>query len=139
MLRPTVQKEKRRYSRFPLDLPLEYQVMDFPEAHGAIAVNGSVRGLLIHSLVDMPVRARLKVTVLFVNGFQLGHFEAMAEVVRKDRRKEKWEKGYEYGLSLIEIKEDDRSKLKELLATFEVGPGYHSGGISEQQGWRSSV
>jgi hypothetical protein len=114
-MRVALSKEKRKCSRFFLDLPLEFRVLDVPVTFGAIAVDGSESGLLIHSLQDIPVGTRIKVAVLFPNGFELANFEAAAEVVRKDRWK-KSENGYQYGLKLVKINEGERIKLKYVLS-----------------------
>jgi hypothetical protein len=108
-------KEKRRHSRFFLDLPLEFRVMDVPVAYGGIAVDGSEAGLLVHSLSDMPIGERLNVAVLFPNGFELANFEVAGEIVRKDRC-EGGKPGYRYGLKLVEVKEGDYVKLKYILS-----------------------
>lgn len=139
MLRPVRYKEKRRHSRFLLDLPLEYRVTDLPDAYGGIVVNGSEFGLLIRSLIDMPIGTKLNIMVLFVDEFQLGHFDAVAKIVRKDRRKDKMEKGYEYGLRLIQMKGEDHFRMRQLLtAKGALGTEGSSGGMRVDQGGRSS-
>lgn len=99
-----------------MDLPLEYRVISAPYAHAGIVVNGSEAGLLIYSIKDMPIHTRLDIMVLFPKRYELANFKVVAEVIRKDLHlEEDWE-GYEYGLKFIEIQEEDRQKLKELLS-----------------------
>jgi hypothetical protein len=107
--------DRRRYPRSLMDLPLEYRVINAPYAHGGIVVNGSEEGFLIYSVKDMPIGTKLNLVVLFPKGFELTNFEVVAEVVRKDLHwEEDWE-GFEYGLKFIQIFEEDREKLKQLL------------------------
>ena len=114
--------DRRKYPRSLMDLPLEYRVINAPYAHGGIVVNGSEEGFLIYSVKDMPIGTKLNLVVLFPKGFQLTNFEVVAEVVRKDLHwEEDWE-GFEYGLKVIQIFEEDREKLKQLLSgLFQTG------------------
>ena len=102
-------REKRRYPRILIHLPLEYQDMDDSCLRGAMVVNAGDGGFLIESTRNIPVGKRLKVTLLFSKGFELDDFKAVAQVVRKERyRKENsggdrhWE-GYQYGLEFIQV------------------------------------
>jgi hypothetical protein len=108
-------KERRKYPRSLLNLPFEYRVKDLPQAHGGVVVNASEGGLLIHSVEDMPVGLRMNIVVLFTKGFELTNLEVSAEIVRKDLRSYNGSKGYQYGLRIIQIVEEDRWKLKQLL------------------------
>jgi hypothetical protein len=110
-------KEKRKYPRFFMDLPLEYKVMDLPYGHGGLVVNLSEIGLLIQSIKDIPVGTSLNIAVLFPKGFELANFDVSAEVVWKEICwKENWE-GYQYGLKFIRIREEDHRKLRQLLSS----------------------
>jgi len=109
-------EERRKYPRVSLDLPLEYRVMDAPNAHGGLVVNASEMGLLINSVKDILIGSKVNIAVLFPKGFELTNFEVLAEIIWKDYHwEENWE-GYRYGLKFIEILEEDRRKLKQLLS-----------------------
>jgi hypothetical protein len=109
--------EKRRHPRVLMDLPLEYQVLDAPYAHGGVVANASEAGLLILSIKSMPVGTKLNIAVLFPKEFQLSNFEVSAEIIWKEIYwKEDWE-GYKYGLKFIRILDEDQWKLKDLLIT----------------------
>ena len=77
-------KDRRSHPRFIIDLPLEYRVSDAPHAHGALVVNASESGLLVHSIKNIPTGAKLNIAVLFPKGFELSNFEVLAEIVWKD-------------------------------------------------------
>ena len=109
-------KEKRKYPRSLLNLPFEYRVKDLPRAHGGVVVDASEGGLLIHSVEDMPVGLKLNIVLLFANGFELTNLEVSAEIIRKDLRSYNGSKGYQYGLKIIRIVEEDQWKLKQLLS-----------------------
>jgi c-di-GMP-binding flagellar brake protein YcgR len=116
MDRETPHVERRKYPRTSLDLPVEYRVMNTPYAHGGLVVNASEMGLLINSVKDILIGSKLNIVVLFPKGFQLTNFEASTEIIWKDyHREENWE-GYRYGLKFIEIFDEDRRKLKQLLS-----------------------
>jgi hypothetical protein len=108
-------KERRRFPRLFIELPLQYRVVNAPYSHGGMVVNMSEGGLLINSVKDMPVGEKLNIEVLFPREFALTHFEVIAEIIWKERyMKEDWE-GFRYGLKFIQMSEGDLLKLKQLL------------------------
>jgi len=109
-------KERRKYQRKMLDLPLEYKSMEAPYTHGGLVVNASELGLLVQSVKNIPIGTKLNIAVLFPKGFELTNFEVLAEIIWKDLHwEEDWE-GYQYGLRFIQILEGDHWKLKQLLS-----------------------
>jgi hypothetical protein len=109
-------KEKRKSPRFSMDFPLEYRVLNGPDAYGGLVVDGSEIGLRIHSVKNMPVGTRLTITVIFPKEFQMTNFEVVAEIIWKDTYLTRDWEGYQYGLKFVLIKEDDLQKLKRLLS-----------------------
>jgi hypothetical protein len=108
-------EDRRKSPRSLMDLPLEYRVINAPFPHGGIVANASKEGLLIYSVKDMPVGTKLDIVVLFPKEYELCNFEVIAEIIRKDLHwEEDWE-GYEYGIKFLQIFEEDRYKLKQLL------------------------
>ncbi|MGZ3493429.1 MAG: PilZ domain-containing protein [Thermodesulfobacteriota bacterium] len=108
--------ERRKYPRFEMDLPLEYRVLDAPQAHGGLVINASESGLLVHSIKDIPVGTRLNIAVLFPQGYELANFEVFAEIVWKDICWVENREGYELGLKFIDILKEEHQKLKRLLS-----------------------
>ena len=105
-------KDRRKYPRIRMDLPLEYRVKDDANAQGAILIDASEGGFLIYSIEDMPISTKLDITVLFSAEYELTKLEAFAEIVWK--REDLGETGYRYGLKSIQIQ--DYERLKELLS-----------------------
>ncbi len=114
-------REKRKYPRVFVDLPLEYRDEGESGLRGAVVVNVGAGGFLIESTRDMPLGTKLKVNILFPKEFELANFEAVTNIVRKEPyREQDWEgnrvwEGYEYGLEFIKVLEEDRWKLNWLL------------------------
>jgi len=114
-------RDRRRYPRVLIDLPLEYRDMGDCSLRGAIVVNAGEGGFLIESPRDIPVGTELSVTILFPKGFELANFKAVTKIVRKEPYlKEDWKgnqvwEGYQYGLEFTQILEEDRWKLNWLL------------------------
>jgi hypothetical protein len=52
---------------------------------------------------------------LFPKGFELSNFEVLAEIVWKDIYWQENREGYQFGLKIIQILEEDYRKLKQLL------------------------
>jgi len=115
MERLMTNEDRRKSPRSLMDLPLEYRVINAPFPHGGIVANASEEGLLIYSVKDMPVGTKLDIVVLFPREYELSNFEVIAEIIRKDLHwEEDWE-GYEYGTKFLQIFDEDRQKLKQLL------------------------
>lgn len=87
-----------------------------PFAHGGVVVNASEVGLLVNSVKNMPIGTMLHISVLFPEGYKLTNLKVLAEVIWKDLHwEEDWE-GYQYGLKFVQILDEDRDKLKQLLS-----------------------
>ncbi len=109
-------KERRKYPRSLLGLPFEYRVKGLSRAHGGMVIDASEGGFLIQSVEDMSVGQKLNVILLFTKGFELTNLEVSAEIVRKDIYSSNGFKGFQYGLRIIQIMEEDHWKLKQLLS-----------------------
>ena len=107
--------ERRKHRRVYMDLPLEYRFSDAPHPHGALVVNVSESGLLIHSIKNIPIGTKLNIAVLFPKGFELANFEVFAEIVWKDLYWQESRDSYQFGLRFVRILEEDHQKLKQLL------------------------
>ena len=108
-------RERRRFPRSLLDLPLEYRVINGQYAHGGIVVNASEAGFLIQSIKNLPTGTSLVIAVLFPRGFELSCFEVLGEIIWKDPYwVEDWE-GFQYGLRFTRLLDEDRKKLRQIL------------------------
>jgi len=125
MENPNEFKERRKYPRSLVDLPVEYRIKDLPHVHGGVVVDASEGGLLIHSMKDMPLGLKLNIAVMFLSGYELANFEVTAEIVWKDLHLYNRSEGYQYGLKIIQILEEDHWKLKQLLnSQFKRGESF---------------
>jgi len=134
MEEPFGKKERRRYPRFIVDLPLEYWDMDGSCLRGGIVVNASQGGFLIEAVRAIPVGMELDIAVLFPKGFELANFKVVAKIVwkkpywKEDGKGNQYWEGYRYGLELIQIFDEDRWKLNLLLGgrfeSEEISPVY---------------
>jgi hypothetical protein len=109
-------KDRRKYPRVHVDLPLEYRVKYDAYAHGAIVRDASEGGFLIYSVEDIPVGAKLEMTVLFSAEYELAKFEVFGEIIWKNADEENGEEGRQYGLKFVQILEEDYWKLRGLLS-----------------------
>jgi len=108
-------RERRRHPRIFIDLPLEYGSADDPRLKGGLIVNASEGGLLFESVKAIPHGTKLNVSVLFPRRFELAEFKLVAEIVWKEPLlKEEWE-GYQYGLNIVHLLDEDHWNLKMLL------------------------
>jgi c-di-GMP-binding flagellar brake protein YcgR len=109
-------KDRRKYPRVHIDLPLEYRVKYDARAHGGIVVDASESGFLIYSTENIPIGTKLKIAVLFSAEYELAEFEVFAEIIWKNADAEKAEEGYQYGLRFVQVLEEDYRKLGKLLS-----------------------
>ena len=108
-------RERRKHPRIFIDLPLGYQAGDDPCLKGGVAVNASEGGLLFESIRTIPVGTKLNVSVLFLKRYELADFKLAAEIAWKEPLfKEEWE-GYQYGLSIVRLEDEDHRKLIKIL------------------------
>jgi hypothetical protein len=112
---PKYFRDRRRYPRVCMDLPLEYLANHDSRARGGIVVDASETGFLIYSTQDIPVGTNLKIDVLFPKGYELANFEVFGKIIWK--KVDIGERGntYRYGLTFVQIVEEDYWKLKKLL------------------------
>ena len=112
-------KDRRRYPRISMDLPLEYSVKHDACVHGGIVRDASETGFLMYSIENIPIGTKLKIAVLFPKEYGLAIFEVFAETIRKEFVAEQgdlFQEGYQYGLKIIHILEGDYWKLRGLLS-----------------------
>jgi hypothetical protein len=76
-------RERRRYPRIFISLPLEYHEKEDSCLRGGIVINASEGGFLIESTRDIPVSTELSITVLFPKGYRLDDFKVVAKIVWK--------------------------------------------------------
>ena len=111
---PIFFREKRKYPRVHMDLPVDYWLKHESYAHGGIVVDASETGFLIYSIEDIPIGTKLKIAVLFPREYELANFEVAAEIIRK-KASEKAQDGYQYGIKFTKILQEDYRKLRELF------------------------
>ena len=108
-------RERRKHPRVCMDLPLEYLIDAHSRARGGIVVDASETGFLIHSMEDIPVGTNLKIDVLFPEGYELANFEVFGKIVWRKVDVGERVKTYRYGLTFVQMVEEDHWKLKRLL------------------------
>ena len=107
--------ERRKHPRVCMDLPLEYLANHHSRARGGIVADASETGFLIYSTEDIPVGTNLKVDVLFPEGYELANFEVFGKIVWRKVDVGERANTYRYGLTFVQIVEEDYWKLKKLL------------------------
>jgi hypothetical protein len=107
--------ERRKHPRVCMDLPLEYLANHHSRARGGIVVDASETGFLIYSIEDIPVGTNLKIDVLFSRGYELANFEVFGKIVWRKVDVGERANTYRYGLTFVQIVEEEYWKLKKLL------------------------
>jgi transcriptional regulator with XRE-family HTH domain len=112
-------KEKRRYHRFLLNIPVDVKILENQEARlgiqPGIVLNASQMGLLIQSTHDMPIGKRINLEVLIAKNTDAESFRTTAEIMWKDKRSLNGTDAWHYGVKLIEVLNEGHAKLESLL------------------------
>jgi len=106
--------EKRRYPRFVLDLPIEYQTIDAAQSREAKTGNASRGGLLVYLPEPVEIGQHLKIRLFFTRGKSLYSMQAEAEVVWVNTYFGK-EGDYQCGVRFVDTSAEELSKLEEFL------------------------
>ena len=112
---PRYFRDRRKHPRLCMDLPLEYLAKFDSRARGGIVVDASETGFLIYSTQDIPVGTNLKIDVLFPKGYELANFEVFGKIIWRKVDAGERANTYRYGLTFVQIVEEDYWKLKKLL------------------------
>ena len=116
---PSDSTEKRRYPRVLINLPVDFWTIDDWKASPGLVLNASEAGILIQTFKDMPSDTRINIKILFrvslSKGVKSAKLRAVTDIVWKDVYWwEDWE-GYQYGLKIIHISDEDHLKLNLIL------------------------
>lgn len=117
MDKPYDPREKRKYPRVLVDMPVNFKVTEDRNHNTGMVINASEAGLLIQTFKDMPVGKRLAVEVSSPKDPNAVKFNAMTEIIWKDLFIwDDWE-AYQYGLRFHHISFEDYLKLKQILSS----------------------
>ncbi len=118
MNKPCDPREKRKYPRVLVNMPLDFKMTEDLNQSTGLVINASEAGLLIQTFKDMPVGKRLTIEVSSPKRAKSEEFKfsAMTEIIWKDVYIwDDWE-AYQYGLKFSQISYEDYLKLKQILS-----------------------
>jgi c-di-GMP-binding flagellar brake protein YcgR len=104
--------ENRRYPRFDIHLPIEYDQIKSSITHTG---NLSKGGLLIYSPEETDVSRHIRLKLYFSSGSEINTIEVLAEVVWMDTPLSKDREYYQYGVKFVDISPKDETKLRNFL------------------------
>ena len=107
--------QRRRYPRFDVDLPLEYNEVNSSITRHARALNLSEGGMLIHSAEQLEIGRQMKSRLSFPLGSEMNTVEMQGEVVwAKTSLNGVW-RDYRSGVRFLGALPKDKAKLSHLL------------------------
>jgi len=110
----TVNFERRKHSRFSINLPVEYWKIDRSISGLSRARNISEGGLLLYISEQIEVGQELNLKLFFTSDLEFKFIEARVQVAWTDFCFEK-ERSSRVGLKFVEISDEDMKKLKVFL------------------------
>ena len=114
--------ERRRSSRFPIRLAIEYYRADSPINQTGQALDASEGGLQILLPEQVEIGQKLNMKLFFSSGPGLNSIEVLAEVVWINTQLGEGEKLYRTGIRFINISRESMTKLKDFLASLPESP-----------------
>ena len=111
----TVNFEKRKYPRFNIDLPIEYNRSDSFVNVGK-ATNASEGGLLLYLPEPMEMGQYFKMKLFFSEGSELNIIEMLVQVVWKEIQLREGREDYRTGVKFVFISPQDLEKLKTFIS-----------------------
>ena len=113
--RPEAGPERRKYPRFDVYWPVEFNQIGSSVSHDGRVTNLSEGGMLLRSSEQMEIGQHLKSRVSFILGSEINTIEMHAEVVRKDNCLGRAMGDYQCGAKFLDISAGDKNKLNDLL------------------------
>ena len=107
-----IDSENRRYPRFDIQLPIEFDQIKSSITHTG---NISEGGLLIYLAEEADVSQYVRLKLFISLGSELNTIEVLAEVVWTDNHLSKDQEYYPCGVKFVDISPEDDAKLKNVL------------------------
>jgi c-di-GMP-binding flagellar brake protein YcgR len=115
----TAHFEKRRHSRFNVNLPIEYRRTDSSVNDGR-TINASEGGFAAYFPEPLDVGQQLRAKLFFSSGPELNVIDMVAEVAWADNQLEEDRRGYRTGVKFADISIQDLDKLKKFLISLSA-------------------
>ena len=109
--------ERRKYSRFSVDLPMEYSRIDSPISHTGRGLNISEGGLLIYFPEKMDLSQYLRLKLFLPSGSEMNTIEVLGEVAWTDIHLGGSWGDYRCGVKFIDVSPEDMTKFKKFLSS----------------------
>jgi hypothetical protein len=107
--------ERRKYPRFNVYWPVQYNQIGSSISHQGRVTNLSESGMLIQSPEQMEIGHHLKSILSFISGSEIKTVEMQAEVVWRDIYLNEARGDYRCGAKFLDISMRDKTKLNNLL------------------------
>jgi hypothetical protein len=123
---PEEDRERRRYPRFDVYWPVQYNRIGSSISHGGRVTNLSEGGMLIQSPGQMEIGQHLKSKLSFILGSEINTIDMQAQVVWRDMNLNEARGDYRCGAKFLNISTRDKTKLNNLLMSLSQQSPYSS-------------
>ncbi len=113
-VRPPI-KERRKYTRVYLKLPMSYCRPDSKDHLGGIVANAAEGGILVYLPEKLNAGEVLKIEILFARGWELKTVRGIAKIIWSDLAVRKTKRIHRYGLQFQLFNKRNLQKLRILL------------------------
>ncbi len=108
-------KERRKYERLHLKLPMNYCWKKKKEYYGGIVGNASEGGILVYLPEKLSSGEVLRIEILFAKGWELKTVQGTAKIIWSDLAIRRSRKVHRYGLQFQLFNKRNLQKLRILL------------------------
>ncbi|MGZ4857289.1 MAG: PilZ domain-containing protein [Methanobacteriaceae archaeon] len=110
-------RERRKYPRFNVYWPIQYNQIGSPISHDGRVTNLSEGGMLFLSPGQMEIGQQLKSKLSFISGSQINTIQMQAVVVWRDIYPNEGWGDYRCGAKFLDISTRDKAELNNLLTS----------------------
>jgi c-di-GMP-binding flagellar brake protein YcgR len=118
--------ERRKYPRFNVYWPIEYNQIGSSISHNGRVTNLSESGMLIQSPRRTEIGQHLKSKLSFILGSEINTIEMQAVVVWRDNYLNEPRRDHQCGAKFLDISTRDKTKLSNLLTSLSQQSPYPS-------------
>ena len=123
---PQTGRERRKYPRFNVYWPIQYNRIGSSINHNGRVTNLSKSGMLIQSPGQIEIGQHLKSQLSFIFGSEIKTIEIQAKVVWRDTYLNEARGDYRCGAEFLDISTRDKTKLNNLLMNLSQESPYSS-------------
>jgi len=108
-------KEKRRYYRFSISIPVDVRILDEPGSPVGVIIDASQMGLCVQSSHKMEIGEKIDLEIASSKSNDGTPCRTKAQIMWREGKRLDDSEAYQYGVKLVGLSDEDHAKLESLL------------------------